>query len=137
MGTSGNANLRKKIYKDSQDKSNNLIYRSNDHDLIVKTDLKKILFLLFQRKEFNKHDDKYEQKSFYVIKANFKILEQKYFLNIIIEYFNLFIKKLTLKEKIDWDKIINQLQNSYQNLEKKEEGKIEINPEIEYYKTKK
>ena len=136
MGTGGNAPQKRKVYKDSPNKSDSLIYRYNDHDMLVKTDLKKILFLLIQRKEFYRPEEKYKQRSFNIIKDNLKILEQKYFLNLIIEYFNLFINKLTLNEQFDWNKIITQLQNSYPNLVKKEEDKTRINPEIEYYRIK-
>ena len=136
MGASGNTRQKPKIYNDSQNKSDSLTHNAKDYDMIVKTDLKKILFLLMQRKEYNKSDDKYKQRTFHLIKDNLKIFEQNYFLDKITDYFNSFIKKLTLKEVIDWDRIINQIKSFCPNLEKKEEGKVRINPEIEYYKTK-
>ena len=136
MGASGNTRQKPKIYNDSQNKSDSLTHNAKDYDMIVKTDLKKILFLLMQRKEYNKSDDIYKQRTFHLIKDNLKIFEQNYFLDKITDYFNSFIKKLTLKEVIDWDRIINQIKSFCPNLEKKEEGKVRINPEIEYYKTK-
>ena len=136
MGTSGNTRQKPKIYNDSQNISDSIKYKAKDYDMIVKTDLKKILFLLMQRKEYNKSDDIYKQRTFHLIKDNLKIFEQNYFLDKITDYFNSFIKKLTLKEVIDWDRIINQIKSFCPNLEKKEEVKARINPEIEYYKTK-
>ena len=136
MGTSGNTRQKPKIYNDSQNISDSIKYKAKDYDMIVKTDLKKILFLLMQRKEYNKSDDIYKQRTFHLIKENLKIFEQNYCLDKITDYFNSFIKKLTLKEVIDWDRIINQIKSFCPNLEKKEEGKVRINPEIEYYKTK-
>ena len=136
MGASGNTRQKPKIYDDSQNKSDSLTHNAKDYDMIVKTDLKKILFLLMQRKEYNKSDDIYKQRTFHLIKDNLKIFEQNYFLDQITDYFNSFTKNLTLKENIDWDKIINQIKEFYPNIEKNKEGKVRINHEIEYYKTK-
>ena len=136
MGASGNTRQKPKIYNDSQIKSDSLTHNAKDYDMIVKTDLKKILFLLMQRKEYNKSDDIYKQRTFHLIKENLKIFEQNYVLDKITDYFNSFTKNLTLKENIDWDKIINQIKEFYPNIEKNKEGKVRINHEIEYYKTK-
>ena len=136
MGASGNTRQKPKIYNDSQNISDSIKYKAKDHDTTVKTDLKKILFLLMQRKEYNKSDDIYKQRTFHLIKENLKIFEQNYILDKITDYFNSFTKNLTLKENIDWDKIINQIKEFYPNIEKNKEGKVRINHEIEYYKTK-
>ena len=133
MGASGNVHRKVEVYKDSQNKSDSLKYMVNDHDMIIKTDLKKILFLLIQQKEFNKSINIYEPKSFNVIKDNLKNYEQNYSLDNIIDYLNSFIKNQSLKEKIDWNKAVDTLQNYYPNLEK---DKKKIKSGIEYYKTK-
>ena len=133
MGASGNNPQNIKIYEDLQNKSDSLKYSFTDHAMIIKIDLKKILFLLIQQKEFNKSNNIYEPKSFNVIKENLKIYEQNYSLDNIIDYLNSFIKNRTLKEIIDWNKVVDTLQNYYPKLEK---NKKKIKSGIEYYKIK-
>ena len=140
MGVSANnANhpRRQKTYQDSPNKSDGLNYRNYDNDTKLDIDLQKIMFLLLQQKLFNESNNIYEKKNFCVVKGTLKFFEQHYYMMNIIGYFESFSSKISLKQKIEWNKVINGLKAFCEpNLVRHQEIKEEIQPEIEYYKTK-
>ena len=128
---------RQKTYKDSPNKSDGLKYRNYDDATKLDIDLKKIMFLLLQQKLFNESNNIYEKRNFCVVKDTLKFFEQHYYMSNIIGYFQSFLSKISLKQNIEWNKVINGLKTYCEpNLVKHQKNKEEIQHEIEYYKAK-
>ena len=123
---------RQKTYKDSPNKSDGLKYRNYDDATKLDIDLKKIMFLLLQQKLFNESNNINEKKTFCVVKDTLKFFEQHYYMSNIIGYFQSFSSKISLKQNIEWNKVINGLKTYCEpNLVKQQKNKDEIQPEIE------
>ena len=128
---------RQKTYKDSPNKSDGLKYGNYDDATKLDIDLKKIMFLLLQQKLFNESNNINEKRNFCVVKDTLKFFEQHYYMNNIIGYFQSFLSKISLKQNIEWNKVINGLKTYCEpNLVKHQKNKEEIQHEIEYYKAK-
>ena len=115
MGASGN-NVQKPTVERKHYYYNNSQYTNNDENITKKSpdkqlymDLKLILFLLIQQKEIKNNQNNYEEKNFYLVNKTLEKLNQKYNIDNIFDYMNVYINRYSLKHKIDWNKTVQGL----------------------------